>query len=265
MIRLIGLDLDGSLLSDDGSVCKENLDAVKRARAAGIKVCIVSGRNEESIRRYVNLLNLEDELHVAANGAMLVDYRKGHRDLFTVDGKVYDDFVKSMRKNGRQFMPMNRHGYYYEDRGQEIYEVIRNWIDKKSLREADIDNVSGVYRISVLFDGEEDLERLKASLPSALYGNVDKNVYDIRPRGVSKLEGIRIMANELEISEDEIAFIGDQASDIEILSALENSFSPKNAEDAAKKRASVVLQRTNNEGAVAEMISDYILQPEDYC
>lgn len=260
MIKLIGLDLDGTLLNDDGSVSEKNRQAIEKARKNGIHVCIVSGRNEESIRKTVYDLGLEDERHIAANGAMLVDYENGHEDLFTIDEDTYRRFYTLMKKTGRQFMPMNRDGYYYdEDAKEELYDVIRSWIDEKSLVMRDLEDVRDCYRISILWKGEKDLEDLKRILPDTLYGNVDRNVYDTRPAGVSKLEGMKKLTKSYGIDISDAAFIGDQASDIEILDALENSFAPKNSEREAIESASTVLERTNNEGAVWEMIMKHLL------
>ena len=44
MIRLIALDLDGTLLDPAGRITQASKDAIARARAAGVRVVLNTGR-----------------------------------------------------------------------------------------------------------------------------------------------------------------------------------------------------------------------------
>ena len=58
-VRLIALDMDGTLLlSDHQTVPQRNIDAIRRADAAGIHVCICTGRMIEDASDFVKRLNL---------------------------------------------------------------------------------------------------------------------------------------------------------------------------------------------------------------
>jgi HAD superfamily hydrolase (TIGR01484 family) len=43
-IRLLALDLDGTLLNARGQITERNLDAIQKAREAGVRVAVVTGR-----------------------------------------------------------------------------------------------------------------------------------------------------------------------------------------------------------------------------
>ncbi|PYS92191.1 MAG: Cof-type HAD-IIB family hydrolase, partial [Acidobacteria bacterium] len=70
MIKLLALDLDGTLLDSTGSIPAQNRDAVRAAEAAGVLVTIATGRRFRDARP----LGLELELNaplVTHNGALL--------------------------------------------------------------------------------------------------------------------------------------------------------------------------------------------------
>lgn len=45
MIKLISIDLDGTLLSPDGLISKRNKEAILKAQSQGIEVVIATGRS----------------------------------------------------------------------------------------------------------------------------------------------------------------------------------------------------------------------------
>ena len=58
-IRLIALDMDGTLLlSDHRTLPPENIEAIRRADAAGIRVCICTGRMLEDASDFIHRLDL---------------------------------------------------------------------------------------------------------------------------------------------------------------------------------------------------------------
>ena len=72
-VRLIALDMDGTLLlSDHQTVPQQNIDAIRRADAAGIRVCICTGRMIEDASDFVKRLNLPCML-IACNGTRISD------------------------------------------------------------------------------------------------------------------------------------------------------------------------------------------------
>jgi len=72
-VRLIALDMDGTLLlSDHKTVPQRNIDAIRRAHALGIRVAISTGRMIEDASDFIRRLDLPCMI-VAANGARAAD------------------------------------------------------------------------------------------------------------------------------------------------------------------------------------------------
>ncbi len=69
MIRLIGVDVDGTLLDTRGQLPQENIDAIHDAVAAGIHVALVTGRSYPFARPIADPLPLSLTL-IVSNGAV---------------------------------------------------------------------------------------------------------------------------------------------------------------------------------------------------
>ena len=54
MYKMIAVDMDGTLLKKDDTISQRNKEALKKARAKGIKVVIASGRPIHGLERYLN-------------------------------------------------------------------------------------------------------------------------------------------------------------------------------------------------------------------
>ena len=75
-IDLIALDLDGTFLDPAGEISPASLEAVRTARAAGIKVVLSTGRSGAEAAYFSNLAGC-DGLAVCLGGSALCDARTG--------------------------------------------------------------------------------------------------------------------------------------------------------------------------------------------
>ena len=69
MIRLIGIDVDGTLLDSEGTLPDANRDAIHAAVAAGIHVALVTGRSYPFARPVADALPASLSL-IVSNGAI---------------------------------------------------------------------------------------------------------------------------------------------------------------------------------------------------
>ena len=68
-IRLLALDLDGTLLGADSRVPQENARAVRLAQEAGVQVALCTGRNHTEVLTFNSQLEQSADWAVIANGA----------------------------------------------------------------------------------------------------------------------------------------------------------------------------------------------------
>ena len=87
-IRLLALDIDGTSLTSEGEFSARNRSAIERARQAGVKVVLVTGRRFGSARALLHEIELDLPL-VSHNGALTkdvetlrtIDYHPLERDI----------------------------------------------------------------------------------------------------------------------------------------------------------------------------------------
>ncbi len=70
--RLVATDLDGTLLGRDGSISARTLGALKRARAAGIELLMVTGRPARHVAKIAGVPELGGSA-ICVNGALIYD------------------------------------------------------------------------------------------------------------------------------------------------------------------------------------------------
>ena len=70
--RILAVDLDGTLLDSTRKLRQPNIDAIRRARDAGIEVVLASGRLLTSMRPFAAQLELDGPF-ICCNGAHMVD------------------------------------------------------------------------------------------------------------------------------------------------------------------------------------------------
>ena len=81
-------------------------------------------------------------------------------------------------------------------------------------------------------------------------------------QGVSnKKEVLESLLTKLDISIDNVAAIGDDLNDLQMLKMVNISFVPRDASSYVDKIATVILSKKGGDGAVREMI-EYLIQKE---
>lgn len=75
-----------------------------------------------------------------------------------------------------------------------------------------------------------------------------------------KLEVLDELRNKLNLEYDEIAMIGDDINDLEIMKLIGFTACPKNAVQEVKNAVDIILQTNGGEGCVRELIDNYLIQ-----
>ena len=79
--RLLAIDVDGTLVGSGNEVSPANRDALQRARQAGVRVVLATGRRYSRTLPLVDPLKLDAPL-VTGTGALIKDPHAGHRTLY---------------------------------------------------------------------------------------------------------------------------------------------------------------------------------------
>ncbi len=75
----------------------------------------------------------------------------------------------------------------------------------------------------------------------------------------SKLDIYKKWMTKLHLKKEEVAFIGDDINDLEIMGAVGLAVCPSDAVEAIKRIADIILTRRGGHGCVREFIDEYLL------
>lgn len=267
-IKLIALDLDGTLLNSKKQLSETNRKALSECIQNGIIIVPCTGRTADGIP--LELKSIEGIRYaIATNGGVIHDMEKKTiidtrlltwelamelLDFVNDYPVMYDPYIEGRGITERRFLE-NLSYYCLSDALQEMVKNTRdihpNIIDyvKKSGKP--------VEKINLFFPDMEGRARLRADLDkwdNILVTSSIPNNLEINALGASKGEAIYRLADHLGISRDQTMAIGDGENDFTMIRMAGVGVAMKNASKELKAEANYVTE-TNDEDGVAAAIN----------
>jgi Cof subfamily protein (haloacid dehalogenase superfamily) len=290
-IRLLALDLDGTLLNSRGEISERNLRAIAAAREAGVRVALVTGRRFRDARPLALQLGLDVPV-ISHNGALT----KHARTLETVAVRLLPleaahAVLRVGQENGTDALVSDDpHGagvlvydHMSDDNqalakyiawsrrihGDEVAEAVRHvpsladYLDHAPIHITFSGNVARMEHL-----GQRLSDELGASvkLLSTIYPKMDFALLDVLHAEVSKGVGVEAAASERGLRPEEVMAIGDNFNDLEMLQYAGTSVLMGNAEASLRTLLRHDLAgchhttATNDEDGVALAIEQFILK-----
>jgi Cof subfamily protein (haloacid dehalogenase superfamily) len=268
--KLLAIDLDGTLLDHAGEANDTDVQAIKKLKARGIKVTILTGRLFSGTRPSAELLGIDGPVG-CADGSHVVQV-KGNKTLLHhgIRGKAADRLRDSLDRNDLVAFLFAEDAIVHDERGAEYLPYVRTW--STDLRYA--------HRVTehALWDSREGMTAVVALGREASIG---RTVADIqrdeteamqvamfpfrrdhehwgmvaRAAGGTKATALAWVAAHYGIAMTETVCVGDWLNDLPMLSAAGRSFAMGQSPHEVKKAATDILERgIESGGAIAEAI-----------
>ncbi|MFN8001053.1 MAG: Cof-type HAD-IIB family hydrolase [Acidobacteriota bacterium] len=274
-IRLLALDIDGTLLTSRGELTARNQTALQAAKQQGVQVVLLTGRRFNSARELVLQLALDIPL-VSHNGALT----KNIETLETLDfHPLAADITREIIRIGRacgvdMICCDDPHGMgtMVIEGVSEQNKALHRYLEKyrHSLVEVP-DLLEYVQRdpIQMMFSGRCDpMDEFAVELGRAMdgqiqlfktrYRSVDLTLLDALSLTASKGESLAKLAREHGVTPDEVMAVGDNYNDLTMLRFAGLGVVMGNAEEDMKQMGFAVTGSNENSG-VADAIEKYIL------
>lgn len=268
--KLVCIDLDGTLLSDDKKVSMENIKTIQEAIDNGIKICIATGRVYKFVDHIKDIISNEIEV-IASNGALIV---KNKEIIF--NPLTYKDVlkIKNLAKNYDLEVYLNTEDTIISEKNipeDYTYKVTNkifenknkvNFLENYSFEKLAEDNKYKILKV-VLMNNKNvnEVRKIRDVLENTEQFEVcgsEPQFCEVNSKGISKGRAIEELAKELEISMDEVICIGDGGNDIEMLKIAGISVAMKNALKEVKELSDYITE-TNNKSGVAKAIKKLVL------
>lgn len=257
-VRLIAIDLDGTLLMRSGFPHPENVAAIAEARAAGIYVVLASGRVQTSVRYYAKLVGIEQPM-VCCNGADAV-WTDGREILHRrLDPGCVREIIDTARQDGihASIYTRDRVIFLQEGAWAERYRERVKHVEPESLLPENLDDLD-VSKVLLMTEASRVAglrELFAAKLDQSLVHTTESEpeYLEFLPKGADKGSALAVVAESLGIQQAECAAIGDYLNDLEMVRWAGIGGAMENAHPTLKEAADAVWGHHENAG-VAEFI-----------
>ncbi len=275
MIRLLALDIDGTLLRSDKTISPRTFEAVARARALGVRLVLVTGRRYPSARRVAEELGGRVPL-VLHNGALVVE--EGAvlrcRPLSTAAARAAIAVGRAVGAEPVVHCGVNGEGRLLVDAdagraGLVGYYLERSGADVQALRplESALDTEQP---IQVMFGGTRaEMDALlvplaarlgpRARIERTVYPATDLVLLDVIDPAVGKAEALAFLQGRWGVATQETLAIGDNWNDREMVMHAGIGFVMANADPELLALGIPVLP-SNDEDGVATAIEEHVLR-----
>lgn len=273
-IKMIGFDLDGTLLNSNKEISDYTRDVMREAVKQGVIILPATGRPLTGIPKPVMALP-GIRYAVTANGARVVDvqedkvlheallpYEKG-KELLEIFAKYdtyrevyYEGFcyaTADMVERIEEYMPIKPMIEYMRTTRRRVPDVEAMFHEKKMA----VDKLQALFRDTETRDlaMKEVKEKVQgAAVTSALGNNIEANGEDAQ-KGIALLK----LGEILGIKKDEIMAFGDGSNDMDMIRRVGFGVAMENGIDEIKEAADYITV-TNDEHGVAKAIEKFVLR-----
>jgi hypothetical protein len=265
MIRLVALDLDGTLLGPDWRVAEEDSEAVREALARGVHVVLNTSRWYGVALRTHGRLQLETPL-ACHNGVHVCEPGGDELLHLRVPADIAREIAQMCDEGGWETYTTVNGVTYMRSRWEERIDPARLPKDMR-LAKTHAQHVTQDATGFVVFGDDavaQLTETFDARYPGALafpvgIGEAGQQYVTITARGADKGTAHRLICERLAVSPEESMAVGDAMPDAAMFEAAQVGVAMGNASDDLKALADAVAP-TNAEGGVAWAIRRYVFE-----
>ncbi|HEX5415153.1 MAG TPA: Cof-type HAD-IIB family hydrolase [Chloroflexota bacterium] len=265
-IRLVVVDLDGTLIGVSGEPTPRVREAVAATREAGVSIAICTGRPLASAAPIAHRLGLHGP-HVTFNGALVKDPEQAtavFRSPLPADcvGRLIDRcraadlclelYTEETHFVERDWSESRRHA----ESIRVSYEFANfdEFIGRADLIKAQIVTADDRARQAARAVAEEFAGRLSLSVALPIGPAAGMECVNVVAEGVSKGTAVRALVDWYGLDVSQVAGAGDAANDLPMLEAVGYRIAMGNAEPAVKARADLICADVDSDGLAEALL-----------
>jgi len=257
-------DMDGTLLDSKKEITDIDRAAIERFAELGGRFTVATGRTIQSFDQFRSTLGMKYPI-IMYNGAAIHDYISGetlYTHPLTLAAKAYTrQILELMPQAGGEVLKTDGTYVFSNTDYQQLHTKLCNIVPNYT----ELDEISDGGWLKVLFSlAPEDVDYMQILVGKQNFRDVDfvksADIFlEMLPSGVSKGSALKEYRKLKGMEGCTFVSVGDFDNDIEMIVEADVGACPANAQDSVKEKADLILKRTNDNGAVAELI-DYIIE-----
>lgn len=262
-IKLIGIDIDGTLLTSGGVLTSGTVAALQAAADRGVQVVISTGR---FLSEFTDLLQQLPMVRyaVTCTGAQVLDLQTGETlARHALEAEALRQLYGKLRDLDAMVQIFSDHDGRIHNRAADLARAERfcgpalaHLVRRTHTAEADLDAFVASYtgptnKIHIFFPDRAPKETALARLAGAPYALMEsaENDLEIMAPGVDKGLGLRALAEQLGLDRAQVMAIGDGGNDAAMLRYAGCGVAMGNASPEALAAASYVTASNDCDGA----------------
>lgn len=262
-IKMIAVDLDGTLLNSKHQLSERNKKAIQKAIEKGVQVVIATGKTRFSAEALIEELNLTSP-GVYSQGLLIYNGDGTVRTSTVMDKNILRRIITFAEDRGFGVLAYSDNRILTR-RADEVAEKIAEYGEPVAESVGALQNILDTTQINkvILYGQESKVPSLRWQLSKQLDGQVHltraqvKGILEVLPSNTSKGKGVMRVMKDLNIPPENTLAIGDGENDIEMLQAVGTGVAVGNAVQALKDVAAQVVASNDNDG-VAEAIEMFV-------
>ncbi len=262
MIKLVAIDIDGTLISDDLEIGAKTKTKIRELIDRGILVTLVTGRTYTSSKQFSDILGIEVPL-VVYNGGIIANSQT--KDILyekKIPLEESKNIIKFAEDKGIYVKAYVDDVLYVE----KIDERTRNFIEHHKVKWVELglplseELPSGTNMIVTISEDINMKELYNVVEPKNSVKTMSTpNSIEYIPKNVSKGEGIKYLARKYNINRDEILAIGNSLNDLAMIEYAGIGVAMKNSDPMLLNRWNNISEYSNNEDGVYYVLDKYIV------
>ncbi len=273
-IRLLAIDIDGTLLSTKFQISQANLDALRRAHESGVEVVLVTGRRHTFALPIAEMLGFDLWL-ISSNGAVTKSIRGEHFhcDFLPLDtARQLCAAMTGFRGNTVLTFDKEGKGAIVLEHMDELNQSIQRWLEKNMEYiefVIPLEKALTCDPVQAMFCG--NIERMREALSALAASEVadritvlrteypvrDLCIVDVLNQGCSKGHALERWSKYRGIPRSQVMAIGDNYNDVEMLEFAGLPVIMGNASEELKQHGWTVTL-SNDESGVAAAIDQVL-------
>lgn len=264
-IKLICIDMDGTLLNSDHEITLENKEALLKAHNMGINIALCTGRIFLSARYYSDLIGIDTPV-IASNGSFI---KKGLDDEPIFENVMPKETALELYNIVKKYnLKINFNSWDTLIREEELpedhtYFIMNKLVNKenqvKFIIDEDIKKVINNFEGNLLkgiviekdnlvnlFNAKEEIKKVFGDKLHVVSSGPDN--FEIMIGSTSKGNAVKHLAEILKINKEDIMCIGDSENDLSMINYAGVGVAMGNAMDIIKEAATFVTEDNDNSG-----------------
>ncbi|MFJ5761303.1 Cof-type HAD-IIB family hydrolase [Neobacillus sp. NPDC093182] len=240
-IKLIALDMDGTLLNDQHEISEANRQAITEAQEKGIYVVLSTGRSLRKCEKHADSLALSSYL-VTVNGSEIWDEKRGLVERNLVQSESIQWMTELTKKHKVRYWAISTSRNWFDEMPEDIHG--EEWLKFG-------------FNIKDVPTRDKILKELQARGEFELSNSTPTNI-EVNPAGINKAKGLKLVCERIGIDMKNVMAVGDSLNDLAMIKEAGLGIAMGNAQDTVKKAAAWVTS-SNNEDGVAIAIQKWVL------